>query len=81
MAWIDMPGGRGGDCTGGGWALPLVPSFRLKSATSHFGRPRASSGNDTPYESEITTAPLKLKSPLTRSPSWLPDRHALRSWR
>src|SRR5512132_2795314 len=25
--------------------------------TSDFGRPRASSCNDTPYESEITTAP------------------------
>src|SRR5258707_6086539 len=31
-------------------------------ATSDFGRPRASSCNDTPYEGEITTAPLKLKS-------------------
>jgi hypothetical protein len=32
------------------------------SQLSDFGRPRASSYNDTPYESEITTAPLKLKS-------------------
>ena len=46
---------------------PLVPSFRLKSATSDFGRPRASSCNDTPYESEITTAPLKLKSLISSS--------------
>ena len=52
--------------------LALGSSFRLKSATSDFGRPRASSCNDTPYESEITTAPLKLKNPLTRSPSWRP---------
>src|SRR6195256_4700758 len=36
--------------------------LRLKSATSDFGRPRASPCNDTPYESEITAAPLKLKS-------------------
>src|ERR1700682_990091 len=37
-------------------------------ATSDFGRPRASSCNDTPYESEITTAPLKLKSRHTSGP-------------
>jgi hypothetical protein len=42
----------------------LVPFYRPKvSQLSDFGRPRASSCNDTPYESEITTAPLKLKSP------------------
>ena len=45
---------------------PLVPSFRLKSATLDFGRPTASSCNDTPYRSEITTTPLKLKSPDER---------------
>ena len=42
---------------------PLVPFFSPKaSQLSDFGRPRASSCNDTPYESEITTARLKLKS-------------------
>jgi hypothetical protein len=42
---------------------PLVPFYRPKaSQLSDFGRPRASLCNDTPYESEITTAPLKLKS-------------------
>ena len=42
---------------------PLVPFHRPKaSQLSDFGRPRASSCNDTPYESEITTAPLKSKS-------------------
>ena len=42
---------------------PWFPSLRLKcSQLSDFGRPRASSCNDTPYESEITTARLKLKS-------------------
>src|SRR6185312_7876467 len=44
---------------------PLVPFFSPKaSQLSDFGRPRASSCNDTPYESEITTARLKLKSPV-----------------
>jgi len=33
----------------------------IASQLSDFGRPRASSCNDTPYESEITTARLKLK--------------------
>jgi hypothetical protein len=42
----------------------LVPFLRLNaSQLSDFGRPRASPCNDTPYESEITTARLKLKSP------------------
>jgi hypothetical protein len=42
---------------------PLVSFVRPKaSQLSDFGRPRASSCSDTPYESEITTARLKLKS-------------------
>jgi hypothetical protein len=41
----------------------LVPFLRLNaSQLSDFGRPRAPSCNDTHYESEITTARLKLKS-------------------
>src|SRR5271169_5552071 len=44
---------------------PLVPFLCLNaSQLSDFGRPRASPCNDTPYESEITTARLKLKSPF-----------------
>src|ERR1700694_531069 len=62
-------------CTPGSPNNNVVPSYTalvslLQSesvATSDFGRPRASSCNDTPYESEITTAPLKLKSPETRA--------------
>jgi len=42
---------------------PLVPVFRLKFQTSDFGRPRACSCSDTPYESETTTARLELKNP------------------
>src|SRR5271168_1344188 len=42
---------------------PLVSFLRLNaSQLSDFGRPRASNFNDTPYESEITTARLRLKS-------------------
>jgi hypothetical protein len=42
----------------------LVPfPSPIASQLSDFGRPRASSCNDTPYEGEITTARLKLKSP------------------
>jgi hypothetical protein len=45
----------------------LVPFLSPKaSQLSDFGRPRASPYNDTPYESEVTTAPLKLKSRVTR---------------
>ena len=45
---------------------PLVPFFRPKALQlSDFGRPRACSCNDTPYESEITTARLRLKSHQT----------------
>jgi gluconokinase len=41
----------------------LVPfPSPIASQLSDFGRPRASSCNDTPYEGEITTARLKLKS-------------------
>jgi hypothetical protein len=44
----------------------LVSFFRPKaSQLSDFGGPRASSRNDTPYESEITTARLKLKGRKT----------------
>jgi hypothetical protein len=44
----------------------LVPFLSPKaSQLSDFGRPRASPCNDTPYESEVTTAPLKLKSPYS----------------
>jgi hypothetical protein len=39
MAWIDMPGGRGGDCTAGGLTLalgsflpPEIRNFRLRKA-------------------------------------------------
>ncbi len=43
----------------------LVTSFLRLNASqlSDFERPRASPCNDTPYESEITTARLKSKSP------------------
>jgi hypothetical protein len=44
----------------------LGPFVRLNASQhSDFGRPRASSWNDTPHESEITTAPLNLKSRVT----------------
>jgi aryl-alcohol dehydrogenase-like predicted oxidoreductase len=47
---------------------PSVPFLRLNaSQLSDFGRPRASPCNDTPYESEITTARLKLKSHFRRT--------------
>src|ERR1700758_2989773 len=46
---------------------PSVPFLRLNaSQLSDFGRPRASPCNDTPYESEITTARLKFKSRFSR---------------
>jgi hypothetical protein len=46
---------------------PLVSFFRPKaSQPSDFGRPRASPCNDTPHESEITTARLKFKSRFDR---------------
>src|ERR1700689_2621164 len=49
-------------------AWPLVPfPSPIASQLSDFGRPRASSCNDTPYEGEITTARLKLKSPYART--------------
>ncbi|MGB5150596.1 MAG: hypothetical protein WBN99_11675, partial [Mycobacterium sp.] len=42
---------------------PLVPFVSLNaSQLSDFGRPGASNFNDTLYESEITTAHLRLKS-------------------
>uniref|UniRef100_UPI003F9932F9 hypothetical protein n=1 Tax=Mycobacterium sp. TaxID=1785 RepID=UPI003F9932F9 len=40
---------------------------RTRWQLSDFGRPRASPCNDTPYESEITTARLKLKSQYARA--------------
>jgi hypothetical protein len=49
---------------------PSVHFLRpIASQLSDFGRPRASSCNDTPNESEITAARLKLKSRHT-SISW-----------